>query len=369
MSVASVAQLLQEQGGSGGGSVNDVIGGTGITVTADSFGDYTVDNDGVLELTGGTNITITGTKTNYTINSTGGGGGAVSSIIAGTGITIDPTTGIGDVTITSDVNPADYYTASQADGLFQTLTDMVNYSTTAQADALYQTLTDMANYSTTAVANGLYQTLTGMADYSTTAEANALYQTLTGMADYSTTAEANGLYAPLNSGVTSLTAGTGIGISASTGGITITNISSAPITTVYNLPTETPLYPVQTQVPIITSTTSIIPLAGTYIVNVFIILQSYNSTGVPGAYIGSGLVGLAFNNGVTNIEYINQPFAVTDATQIRPLNFSSVIVCDGIGYIDLNIFISSLFSGGTQFNVLVNDLTNSAPLLTLTQIG
>jgi len=350
MSVASVAQLLQEQGGSGGGSVNDVIGGTGITVTADSFGDYTVDNDGVLELTGGTNITITGTKTNYTINSTGGGGGAVSSIIAGTGITIDPTTGIGDVTITSDVNPADYYTASQADGLFQTLTDMVNYSTTAQADALYQTLTDMANYSTTAVANGLYQTLTGMADYSTTAEAN-------------------GLYAPLNSGVTSLTAGTGIGISASTGGITITNISSAPITTVYNLPTETPLYPVQTQVPIITSTTSIIPLAGTYIVNVFIILQSYNSTGVPGAYIGSGLVGLAFNNGVTNIEYINQPFAVTDATQIRPLNFSSVIVCDGIGYIDLNIFISSLFSGGTQFNVLVNDLTNSAPLLTLTQIG
>ena len=72
MSVASVAQLLQEQGGSGGGSVNDVIGGTGISVTANSFGDYTINNDGVLDLTAGSGIEITETAGNYTITNIGG---------------------------------------------------------------------------------------------------------------------------------------------------------------------------------------------------------------------------------------------------------------------------------------------------------
>jgi len=42
MSVASVAQLLQDQGGSGGGGVNDIIAGSGITVSDNSFGDYTI---------------------------------------------------------------------------------------------------------------------------------------------------------------------------------------------------------------------------------------------------------------------------------------------------------------------------------------
>ena len=60
-----------------------------------------------------------------------------------------------------------------------------------------------------------------MANYLTTANASALYQTLADMANYSTTAVANGLYAPINSGVTSLVAGAGIGISASTGAVTI----------------------------------------------------------------------------------------------------------------------------------------------------
>ena len=182
MSVASVAQLLQEQGGGGGGSVNDVIGGTGISVTADSFGDYTVNNDGVLDLTAGSGIEITETAGNYTITNIGGGGGGVSSIIAGSGIAIAPDPGVGDVTITnqavlalqsgsgititgtnaqltitSDVNPADYYTSVQSDGLFQTLADMANYYTSIQINNTFQTLADMANYSTTAVANGLYQ--------------------------------------------------------------------------------------------------------------------------------------------------------------------------------------------------------------------
>jgi hypothetical protein len=183
MSVASVAQLLQEQGGgSGGGSVNDIIAGEGITITVNSFGDYTVDNDGVLDLTAGAGISITGSKNNYTITNTGGGGGGgVTSIIAGNGISVDANTG--DVTVTSDVNPADYYTSTQSDALFQTLADMANYSTTAVANGLYQAI-------------GNYLTPSSLNPYSTTAQANALYQTIANMANYSTTAQANALYYP-----------------------------------------------------------------------------------------------------------------------------------------------------------------------------
>ena len=67
----------------------------------------------------------------------------------------------------------------------------------------------------------LYQTQAGMADYSTTTAITSTFQSQASMANYSTTAQADGLYAPINSGVTSLTAGTGIGVDTSTGVVTI----------------------------------------------------------------------------------------------------------------------------------------------------
>ena len=350
MSVASVAQLLQEQGG-GGGSVNDVLGGTGITVTDDSSGDYTVTNDGVLQLTAGTNITITGTKTNYTINSTGGGSGAVSSIIAGTGITISPDPGVGDVTITSDVNPADYYTASQADGLFQTLTDMANYSTTAEADGLYQTLTDMANYSTTAQADGLY------------APINSGVISLTAGDGISVSAT-TGPITVGNTGVVALTAGTGISITGGNDNKTITNISSAPIITTYNLPDQLPLTPVGDALELMNATTNFVPVAGTYIINIFLLMQSYNAAGAAGPYIGSGTIYLVFNN----IEYLNQPFTITTNSEPAFFQASTTIQCNGTDFIQLVLFVNSLASGGTQYNTGTNP-GNYAPLITLTQIG
>lgn len=164
-------QIAGLTGSGGGGTVNDINEGLGIVIKDEGGGNYLIENSGIIGLDKGDGISID------VDNDTGIGtitNAGVTSIIAGDGININ-NNGIGAVTITSTVNPTDYYTSTQADGLFQTLTGMGVYSTTSQANGLYQTLIDMASYSTTAIANGLYQSLTDMANYSTTAQANGLY--------------------------------------------------------------------------------------------------------------------------------------------------------------------------------------------------
>jgi hypothetical protein len=74
--------------------------GTGISVTG-TYPDFTVTNslpDQTVTLTQGTDITITGTYPDFTIAYSGVSGG-VTSIIAGTGISVDVATG--DVTVTN----------------------------------------------------------------------------------------------------------------------------------------------------------------------------------------------------------------------------------------------------------------------------
>ena len=80
-------------------AVLSVSGGVGIDVDNTLPQQPIVNNTGVLTVTAGTNVTVTGTAQNPVINATGGGGG-VSSVIAGTGITVDTPTG--DVTVTND---------------------------------------------------------------------------------------------------------------------------------------------------------------------------------------------------------------------------------------------------------------------------
>ena len=75
--------------------------GTGISVTG-TYPDFTITNslpDQTVSLTEGTDITITGTYPDFTIGYSGVAGG-VTSIIAGTGISVDVSTG--DVTVTND---------------------------------------------------------------------------------------------------------------------------------------------------------------------------------------------------------------------------------------------------------------------------
>jgi hypothetical protein len=69
---------------SGSGTITEVAAGTGISVsTVGSVA--TVSNTGVLALTAGLNVSITGTAQNPVINSSGGAGGIVDSVTAGTG--------------------------------------------------------------------------------------------------------------------------------------------------------------------------------------------------------------------------------------------------------------------------------------------
>jgi ribA/ribD-fused uncharacterized protein len=70
--------------------------GSGISIS-ETPGSATISNDGVLELTAGTNITITGSKSNYTINASGGGGGVSS--VSGTLGQIDVANGTSDAVV------------------------------------------------------------------------------------------------------------------------------------------------------------------------------------------------------------------------------------------------------------------------------
>jgi len=169
MSVASVAQLLLEQGGGGGGLVDDITAGDGIDVNEISTGVFEISNIGVVSITAGDGINVDASTGDINISNTG-----VLTIAEGAGITITETSA-GNFDIASDVNPADYYTITDANATFQTLADTANYSTTVEANALYQSQANMVNYSTTAEANALYQSQADMVNYSTTATANTLY--------------------------------------------------------------------------------------------------------------------------------------------------------------------------------------------------
>ena len=86
---------------SGGGTVTSVNSGTGISVDNTDPANPIINNTGVTKIVAGNDIEITpidGTGT-VTINSISQGG--VTSIIAGDNITLDPLDGLGDVTITA----------------------------------------------------------------------------------------------------------------------------------------------------------------------------------------------------------------------------------------------------------------------------
>jgi len=116
MSVASVAQLLQEQGG--GSNVKDIIPGIGIDIVDQGGGTFRVDNLGIVSATAGTGIDVnfdvdTG---DLTIENTGG---LITSLIAGDGIAVSSETGdiiIGNTGILS---------ATDGDGISITTTNQV----------------------------------------------------------------------------------------------------------------------------------------------------------------------------------------------------------------------------------------------------
>lgn len=90
-------------GGGGGGGVTSISAGTGISVSG-STGAVTVTNAGVTQLVAGTNITLSAGTGTVTIDATPVTTG-VTSIIAGTNVTISPVGGTGAVTVNAVATP------------------------------------------------------------------------------------------------------------------------------------------------------------------------------------------------------------------------------------------------------------------------
>jgi hypothetical protein len=182
----------------GGGAVDAIDEGDGISVVEDPTGTFTISNTGVIEVTAGDGISIADS-------------------------------GSGSFEITNTVNPADFLTTTAAAATYQTQANMAAYSTTAQANGLYQPV-------------GAYLTASSLTPYSTTVQANGLYQpvgaylTASSLNPYSTTAQANGLYPSVSKfGTYTITYGLpaiGTGL-VNTGSVTIPNFIGSDAGSVY----------------------------------------------------------------------------------------------------------------------------------------
>ena len=268
-----------------------------------------------------TGITFPDGTTQTVAYTGGGGGGAVDSIIAGDGISITPSNGTGNVTITSTVNPTDYLTTTDAVSTYQPLATMNEYVTATLADATFQTQADMA-------------------DYLTTTAAGTTYQTIAGMANYSTTLEADGLYSPL------------------------------AVTSSKSLQTSTPLIPVGTVYNIFSGQQTGLEV-GTYIYSIYITIQSYDAQGTLGNFMGSGQIGFftfPTESPANEKAIASQAFVQGGApSQLLPVSLSGIVSVGLNSSFYINVLVDSLAQGGTQYRVRQPDISES-PTITFLKI-
>lgn len=162
-------------GGGGSGSIEEIqSANAGITVTSGTGPITTLTNNGVLELTAGSNVTITGTNANKTISAIS----PISSVTAGTGIAVTNGTGGGATEISNT-------------GVL---------SVTGTADRI--TVGGTAANPVLDVGSSVLTDLTAGTGIAVSGTGNTRQI--------------------VNSGVTSLTAGAGISLSGGTGNVTIT---------------------------------------------------------------------------------------------------------------------------------------------------
>ena len=190
--------------------------GTGISITG-TYPDFTITNslpDQTVSLTEGTDITITGTYPDFTIAYSGVAGG-VTSIIAGTGISVDAATG--DVTVTNDA-PDQTVTLTDGTGISVTGT----YPDFTIATTITQYTNSDARLSLSAGTGISYDNATGIITNSAPDQTVSLTEgtdiTITGTYPDFTIG-----YSGSSGGVTSITAGTGISVDTTTGAVTVTN--------------------------------------------------------------------------------------------------------------------------------------------------
>ena len=110
LSIDWATSTLSATGG-GGGAVNQVTGGTGISVSP-TTGNVVVTNTGVTSLIPGPGVTLSGSTGAITV-SAAGGSGTVTNIITGAGLTGGPITTTGTIALTTTtVTPAAYTNAN-----------------------------------------------------------------------------------------------------------------------------------------------------------------------------------------------------------------------------------------------------------------
>ena len=110
VSLTGNPQTLSTSGGGGGGAVSQIIAGTGITVSpSGGTGNVIVNNAGVLSIAAGAGISVSAASGNYTISATGGSG-TVTSVATGSGLLGGPITTTGTLTLdyTCVVDPTEY---------------------------------------------------------------------------------------------------------------------------------------------------------------------------------------------------------------------------------------------------------------------
>ena len=178
--------------------VIDITAGSGMLVSG--TGTKTVSNDGVLDLSSGAGISITGTKSNYSIANTGV---LAVTTFGGSGITIN------------NPSPGTFEIVNAAPNINQNVFRDVAVSgqSTLVADGAQDILT-FAN------GTGISITTTELTD--TVTITNTGVTGLAGGTGISVSGP-NGSVTITNDGVTGLTAGSGISISGSTGSVTVTN--------------------------------------------------------------------------------------------------------------------------------------------------
>ena len=190
--------------------------------------------------TAGTGISITGVDnlapvTGFTINNTG-----VTSLTAGSNITVSSNTG--SVTLSFN-NTSGYITTASANTLIAN--SLTNYTTTASVNTLIAN--SLTNYTTSATVRTIIAN--SLTNYTTTASVNTLIaNSLTGYLTTVTPVAGTGIsitgvdaLAPAtsftinNTGVTSLTGTTALGVSSNTGSVTLTNLGVTSLTAGSNI--------------------------------------------------------------------------------------------------------------------------------------
>ena len=170
--------------------------------------------DQIVSLTGGTDISVTGTYPTFTVDYTGTNSG-VTSIIAGTGISVDQATGA--VTVTN-TDPDQIVSITSGTGISVTGT----YPSFTIATTITQYTDSDARLSLSAGTGISYDNATGIITNSAPDQTVSLTQgtdiTITGTYPSFTIA-----YSGTSSGVSSITAGTGISVDVTTGAVTVTN--------------------------------------------------------------------------------------------------------------------------------------------------